>query len=142
MSGVRLRVLFPEVAGRDCEHCKVYVYDDKHGGVVTQRNGQPIRRSPRHKPPCMTPGESCPKGAPEASKDFTPQNWQAYFHFLRCEATHGFPNESRVQRNAGLIAYAREQAEISRRWTAQRRMELLGEHVAEMIGLSVRARLS
>lgn len=118
------------------------MYDERNGGLVRQRNGQPIRRSPRHKPPCETPGESCPKGTPAASRDFTRQNWQAYYHFLRCEALGAFPDESRARRNAGIIAYAREQAEINRRWIAQRRLEMTAEHVAELIGISARARLT
>ncbi|MBA3483127.1 MAG: hypothetical protein H0T51_15070 [Pirellulales bacterium] len=140
---MELLVLFTEVAGRDCNECQLYVFDEKLGQIVRQpSSGQPIRRSPRHKAPCRTDGESCPKGTPETSNDFTAQNWQAYFHFLGCEATGRFPDESRVNRNARLIALARERAERKRQWLAQKRLEMTAEHLAEMMGLSVQARLS
>lgn len=142
MSAVRLRIINPEVAGRDCRKCHEFVFDPDTGRMLTQDDGVTPLRWPKGKgPPCRTWGESCPKGTPEDSKDFTDQNWQAFLHFLGCEAMHDFPKESRVIRNAKLIAYARDQAEIEKQWLAERMDRLHQTHLAEMLSISLRARL-
>jgi hypothetical protein len=63
-----------------------------------------------------TPCGQCPKvpkGQPpcrESAEELTPQNWQAYTHYLGCRATGQFPDDERVRRNAALIRQVEEAA--------------------------------
>jgi hypothetical protein len=107
-----LVLLHPEVASRSCEDCQRFLYLDKgfgqFGAEPITRGGQPVRRVPGQKTPCVwcpkiPPGDA-PK--PENAADLTPENWAALRHHRECEAVKDFPSDAIVRRNAVLIADA------------------------------------
>jgi hypothetical protein len=76
---VRLHLLHPEVATRDCDHCLKYAYDE-NTGAVDRYHGEPRRRHRKEKPDCQTPA-GCPKGTPEAQVSLSDRNllfWRRY----------------------------------------------------------------
>ena len=79
MSGVELVLLHPEVAFRDCEACKKYVFNHETGEV--ERNdvtGEPMERPNGTFPPCHYGQKECPKVSPDSGMSLTPQNLQAF----------------------------------------------------------------
>jgi len=109
--GVRLTILHPEVAHRDCQDCEAFVYDEKTGERMKSR-GEPVRRPVGNLPPCRTRANGCPKGTPEQSRALTDQNWQAYQHYSECRAVGQFPDDPIVRRNAAIIRQASDSAEM------------------------------
>lgn len=105
MTGVQLFHLHPEVAHRDCDHCRKWQYNHETGELELWR-GQPIARE--GPPPCHYGPDRCAKGSPDDSKALTPQNLQAYRHYMECKATFSFPDDAIVRRNAGVIKMAEE----------------------------------
>lgn len=103
---MRLAIVHPEVAARDCKHCQKWLYDEKTGKVV-ERHGIPIERPKGTHPPCRL-HIGCPKGSPENSRALTSQNRRAYHHYLECRAVGQFPDDPIVRRNAALIRHVEE----------------------------------
>lgn len=103
---MRLLLLHPEVAGRSCEDCRLYLYRPD-GTRVTRANGKIQCRRPPGQP---TPCEDCPKipkDAPERSSkyaaDLDERTWKIYVHYLECKAVGSFPADGWVRRHAALI---------------------------------------
>lgn len=93
----------PEVAFRDCAHCKAWIYDEDTGLQFKAKGTDlPVPRPKGVKTKCETK-DGCPKGTPENSRSLTPKNWQAYEHYKRCKAVGRFPRDGIVERNAGII---------------------------------------
>lgn len=103
-----LRLLHPEVAFRDCEHCKKYSYDEDTG-AVRLFHGQPLPRDAAEKPPCRT-SIGCPKGTPENPRALTPENWLCYKHYQRCRVVGKFPDDTLVAEHAVVIHEAEREA--------------------------------
>lgn len=110
---MRLILLHPQVAFRDCRDCQKYVYDERSGARAAHR-GQPVARPPGTRPPCGYDAAACPKGSPTAGRELTPANWQAYVHYLQCKATGRFPDDPIVVRNAGVIRLVEDSLERGR----------------------------
>jgi hypothetical protein len=108
--GVRLVILHPEVAYRDCTDCEAFVYDEKTGKKL-ERQGKPVPRPRGTKAPCRLRENGCPKGTPENSRTLTDDNWQAYQHYSECRAVGQFPDDPIVRRNAAIIREAADSAE-------------------------------
>jgi len=106
---VRLILSHPAVASRDCGDCQRYLYDHASGQRLSDRQGQPIARPAGTFAPCRyrTPGiEPCAKGSPEAGRELSARNRQAYLHYLECRSVGQFPDDAIVRRNAALIQHA------------------------------------
>jgi hypothetical protein len=98
---VRLEIVHPEVAHRDCGHCQKWLYDEKTGKVI-ERGGIPVERPPGTHPPCRL-HIKCPKGTPEQSKALNTRNRKAWWHYLECRAVGRFPDDPIVRQNAAII---------------------------------------
>jgi len=118
-AGVRLILLHPEVAYRDCGDCQKWVYNERTGERDSYR-GKPIPRRAAP-PPCRfqdAKGKSlCPKGTPEDGGDLNQRNRKVYEHYLECRAVGSFPDDPIVRRNAAIIRQVEESAE--RVWELQ-----------------------
>ena len=133
--------LAPEVAHRDCNHCQLYLYDEKTGLVNRQRFakgddglGLPVLR--RNVPlPCRT-AAGCPKGTPERQLSLSEKNRRAYRHYLKCKATGKWPDDGMVGRNAGIIEAAISSAEITQTWLTKKHHERL----EELLSMAIKAR--
>lgn len=99
---MRLLILHPEVAARNCQDCQRYVYNEKTGQRQEFR-GEPMKRPKGTFPPCGYGPEKCPKGSPAAGRELTEKNWQAWMHYQECNAVSQFPDDSIVRRNAAVI---------------------------------------
>lgn len=141
--GVYLKFGHQEVAERNCEHCQIYLYDEKTGFVERQQAhgvvGDPIKRSPKAPAPCRTK-VGCLKGTPERQEDLSKQNQRALLHFIRCETTGVWPDDSRVMRNAEIIAAARLQAKERRAWIDKQVLHKKLETLAASLGGSIALR--
>jgi hypothetical protein len=108
--------LHPEVAGRSCDDCKKHIYNEETG--VRQEwpkgSGKPMPRPKGTFPPCGYGATKCPKGSPEAGKEWTAENRLAYQYHLECKATGQFPDDAVVRRNAGIIQRIMEQIDRGR----------------------------
>ena len=111
---MRLAILHPEVAFRECTDCEMFVYDEKTGERATS-GGKPIRRPAGTFPPCRHRAGGCPKGTPEESKALTEKNWKAWEHYRECRAVGQFPADAIVRRNASIIRAATDAAENEQR---------------------------
>ena len=107
---MRLLILHPEVAYRDCPDCEAFVYDEKTGERL-ERQGQPVPRPKGTRAPCRLRINGCPKGTPESPKSLTEANWLAYEHYSQCRAVGQFPDDPIVRRNAAIIRQAVDAAE-------------------------------
>lgn len=113
----------PGVAGRDCQDCLKHVYNEKTGEREEwpRGSGKGYRRPPGTSAPCRK--GACPKVAPEGepgSKALSAKNWQAYQHYLECEAVGDFPRDPIVRRNAAIIKMARDSVEKTELMAAAR----------------------
>lgn len=108
---MRLAILHPEVAFRDCTDCEMHVYDEKTGERLKLANGQPMARPRGTCAPCRFRDNGCPKGTPEMSKGLSDRNWKAWQHYRECRAVGQFPDDAIVRRNAAIIRAATEAAE-------------------------------
>lgn len=97
---MRLLLLRPELAGRDCGFCQKYSHDDD--GPVLCR-GQPRLRLDFERPACRT-ANGCPKGTPDRQRSLSERNLLCYRHYLRCKATGRFPDDPLVAYHARLIS--------------------------------------
>lgn len=123
MTGVRLLLLHPEVAMRDCQHCQKWLYDEKTGRVE-QRAGKDVLR-PGTPTPCRFP-KGCPKGTPEKQLSLTPKNEMAYQHYKECKAVGAFPDDPIVRRNAAMIRAVEDSVATTKNDVLMERMGLLG----------------
>lgn len=124
MMGVRLVLLYPEVAGRDCEDCKKWVYEDSPDAMAEgPMEFPPGSGKPNPRIPLPQFGPRCdwcpkvPKGdppKPESAVELSAKNWRAYRHYLECRAIGTFgaaADDPIVRRNAMLIKRVQEEAE-------------------------------
>lgn len=113
--GVRILLLHPNVATRDCGHCAEWLYDEETG-QVNERGGQPVKRGIALTP-CRLRGIGCAKGTPENPKTLSLKNRRTYQHYLECRATNHFPDDPIVRNHAVVIrmvedSVARQHQEI------------------------------
>jgi Pyruvate/2-oxoacid:ferredoxin oxidoreductase delta subunit len=101
---VKLLLLHPEVATRDCADCQMHVYDEQTGERALHA-GRPVVRPAGTQPACRT-CRGCPKGTPENPKSLSSKNMHAYLHYLECQAVGQFPDDPIVRRNAATIRSA------------------------------------
>ena len=73
---------------------------------MRRRDGTPIPRTGQSTP-CRTK-DGCPKGTPDAQRSLNPQNQQVWSHYCQCEAVGRFPDDSIVERHAGIIRQIKE----------------------------------
>ena len=124
-------MLHPDLAERDCEHCKKYLYD-AHGNPVPTRaaqitgeDGDYRLREASSPPECRTP-KGCPKGTPEKPNTLNFNNAMAFEHYQECKATSQWPDDSVVRRNAVLIREIEDYAKrIGHRMEYERTRQLL-----------------
>jgi len=120
---VWLILAHPEIAGRPCEECKQWLYQDTaerlSGRKLVTGDGRPMPRPPAGRPGVLTtPCRQCPKippgvePRPEHAVELSERNQQAYWHYLRSKAVGRFPRDPIVERNAGLIRMVED--EVSR----------------------------
>jgi hypothetical protein len=119
----------PQVAFRDCNHCKAWMYDEDTGALFKAAGtNEPVARinGPDGLPltPCRTK-KGCPKGTPEDSSALSPKNWLAYQHYKRCKAVGRFPRDGIVERNAGIISDAEQSVRDRQQWHLTKMIELL-----------------
>lgn len=112
-------LLHPEAAGRSCDDCRKYLYEDhptRMGLPVLRRDGARVERVAGQPTPCRW----CPKvprgapAVPASAVELTARNWAAYGHYRRCRAVGRFPADALVERNAALCAQVREEAAEAR----------------------------
>ena len=117
---MRLWLTHPRIAARDCEDCKVWVYDERTGEKAL-RFGEPYQRPPGAKPPCSSCAK-IPLGViprPENATNLSEKNQRAYRHYRECRAVLKFPDHDPiVRRNAALIRQAEDEAaaQQERQW--------------------------
>ena len=99
---MRLAILHPGIAWRDCADCETHVYDEKTGRRM-EHGGKPMKRPKGNLAPCRTRANGCPKGTPEASRALNERNQRAYQHYLECRAVNQWPDDGIVRRNASII---------------------------------------
>ena len=99
---MRLEILHPEVADRDCLTCQQFQFDDA-GNIEIGRDGQPERRPRGVLPPCRYTHKGCPKGTPENQRSLTEQNRECWDHYRECRAVGVFPDDPLVRHHAALI---------------------------------------
>lgn len=99
---MRLAILHPGIAYRDCTDCEAHVYDEKTGRRL-EVGGKPVPRPRGTMAPCRLRANGCPKGTPEASRALTEKNRKAFAHYLECRAVGQFPADGIVRRNAAII---------------------------------------
>ena len=128
--GVRLLKLHPEVAYRDCEDCKQWVYNEETG-QRDEKGGKPVPRYSGIKPPCGYSSQGCAKGTPENSVGLTEQNTMAYQFIRECRAVGRFPDDAIVRHNAALI----EEVEQDIR---DRRQQELNEWIKALVQAAIR----
>lgn len=105
--GVRLAMLHPRVAGRSCEQCKKWLYNEDGRPTMRGRGEEAVHlpRLPQDPTPCW----KCPKvpqgarAVPASAVELTPRLWKAYDHYLCCRAVGSFPDDHWVRQNASLI---------------------------------------
>lgn len=93
----------PEVAGRDCDECQEFAFDETTGKKQFRDAGElfPVLRGGAP-PPCRT-GKGCPKGTPEEPRTLSTKNLLAFIHYTECKAVGVFPDDPIVRQNAGII---------------------------------------
>ena len=142
-----LEILYPEFAGRDCQHCQKYLYDDERGFAIRQEGtDRLVQRAPTNLPRCrqvseQNPDGRCPKGTPENQRDLSEQNRRAYRFHLRCKTIGRFPRDSRVEKNAELIAAAVEVAERRKQWIAENLLRMRLDLIHHDLEQAIRLRL-
>ncbi len=100
--------MHPEIAGRSCEDCVRFVYDDtaKVGGkLLRDRRGEPKKRPQGAPTPCLR----CPKipagvtPIPSNAAEWSEREWRIWTYHRECRAVGRFPDDAIVRRHAGII---------------------------------------
>lgn len=112
-----------------CADCQQWVYDPDTWQVsrYPPKTGLPLARPPHTPLPCW----KCPKiphgsdPCPANAVELSPKNALAYEHYLQCKAVGRFPRDGIVERNAGLIRWAEEQAERNRHKVTETLLKLI-----------------
>lgn len=119
---MRLVLLHPAVAARDCADCRRWLYDDRPGAFGAkpiERGGKKVARLPGQRTPCSW-CEKQPPDVPEADRtpataqDLSEKNWRAYRHYLECRAVGQFPDDPIVRRTAAEVRQAEDLAALVR----------------------------
>jgi len=99
-----LLLVHPEIALRDCEDCRIHVYN-KLGNRASRKSTPdvPIPRPPGTFPKCHKNPKGCPKGHYDSKKELSTKNYMAYVHYLECKGSMHFPYDPIVRRNGGVI---------------------------------------
>lgn len=108
---MRLLLLHPEVATRDCGHCQKFLYNPD--GTLATYGGAaqiPCQRGPKQLPACRLE-IGCPKGTPEQQRSLNLVNVQAYIHYQECRAVGKFPDDVIVRQNARIIRAVEDECE-------------------------------
>lgn len=103
-----LVIFHPEVAYRDCEMCKRFVF--KENGEIDTFQGAPIERPRGTLPPCHYGADQCPKVSPDSGMSLNEKNALAYQHYRECRAIGSFPDDFIVRENAAVIREIEDQA--------------------------------
>lgn len=113
---MRVIILHPEVAYRDCLFCLKNFHNEETGQPVKTRRADILEieeyepRTPQCPPLCRTP-KGCPKGTAEDPVELNERNQRAYQHYLECKAIGQFPDDPVVKRNAMIIRRVEDIAE-------------------------------
>jgi len=113
VAGVRLAILYPQVASRDCDDCQKWHYDEETGEIAT-RAGKLMPRVAE--PPCRH-RTGCPKGTPENSRELTTENKRIYTSYLTHKACGTHPESEYERRQMRLIRSVEDQ--IARQQTTK-----------------------
>lgn len=117
---MRLILLHPEVAGRSCDECQQWLFDDKADKFATkpfERKGHRIPRPAASKPLCF----ACPKQpadvpdndrSPDTAVEVAPPVWEAWQFFQECRAVGQFPDDPLVRKAAAICAAAEKTADL------------------------------
>lgn len=117
-SGVRLLILYPGLASLTCDSCRDWWYYLRGGEVcLASRNGTPQPR-PKDTLPCEV--AKCPVGHHSRQRRLSLKNLAAYRHNRACSAVGSFPDDAIVHRNARIIEWAIEKADVDRRRAVSR----------------------
>jgi len=108
MLGVLLLMQHPDIAQRDCEECRQFVFDERTN-KKQYYHGNAVRRPPGSVPSCHF--NRCPKGHYDSPNSLRHHNYLAYVHYLECKAIGQFPNDPVVRRNAAIIRMVEESVE-------------------------------
>jgi hypothetical protein len=123
-------LLFPLVAYRDCEACRLYQHTEETGEILMERSGNKALRDKLTPVPCET-DRGCPKGH-WSNPVCTDQHMQTYAHFKRCQAVGRFPHDPIVEQNAGIISMqeerVRKQQEQDKYYTLLQALQVRGYH--------------
>ena len=109
---MKLLLLYPEIARRDCRICQKYLFNEDTGRVEIGRDGRPEERYFACPAPCRT-DKGCPKGTPEKPRALNELNQLRYEHYLECRAVGKFPEDPLVIRNAVLIQSIEDEVKSS-----------------------------
>lgn len=106
-------MLHPEVAGRSCEDCQQFIYDEIGEVRLNAATGEKVPRIANTVIQCQKP-EGCPMGTPDSRRDLSLKNRMAWSHYQECAAVGRFPHDGIVERNAGLFKTAEQVADRAR----------------------------
>ncbi len=107
---MELLLYHPEAAGRSCDDCEKYVYDDtpEKLGRRSLHLSEPLLRCPGSRTPC----HMCPKIPPDRPRrrefavELSERSWRVYQHYLEAKAV-GFTETEKadpiVRLHAGII---------------------------------------
>ena len=129
ISGIRLIMLYPQIAFRDCEDCKQWVYDEEMG-EREKKGGEYVPRYKGVKPPCGY-SQGCVKGSPENSSALNEQNTQALQFIRECKAVGSFPNDPIVRQNAALI-------EMAEKSVSDAKQQELTDYIKALVQMAIR----
>ena len=101
---VRLELYHPEVAFRNCNHCRKFFYDDKTGKPREDRNKQLLPRLKETTLPCVN-GEGCPKGHYSKPLKLSPEERQIVDLYGMVRATGGMCL-TEAERNDSITTYS------------------------------------
>lgn len=106
LHGVAVSIRYPHLSHSICQHCRNWWYDPATGETeYNDSTGKPEPRIEGMVLACQTK-EGCPNGTPDAPQSLSPKNRLALIHYFECDATHRFPDDAIVKRNARVIRHA------------------------------------
>lgn len=133
---VRLVTLDPVVAGRSCDNCEKYMWNDSDetgrmgDRILLLAGGDKWERSKGIPTPC----HQCPKVPREkrtskaTRKDAiepTARSWAILWHYRRCRAVNRFPVDAIVETHAALIDEMERSVDAARNESAASLLNLL-----------------